>query len=93
LAVGIPMRDSLQFPTRGELKRPQPLRPAGQRGKFPDIKLHGRGFMVNFTVAFIFKGILEIHKSTRNREKFAQMRAKNTSRSCVYHVCINHDWA
>ncbi len=36
------MRDSLQPPTRGGLKRPQPLRPWGIKGKFPDIKLHGR---------------------------------------------------
>ncbi len=42
LAVGTPMRDSLQFPTRGELKRPHPPRPDGIGGKFPDIKLHGR---------------------------------------------------
>ena len=35
------MRDSLQSPTRGGLKRPQSLRPRGIKDKFPDIKLHG----------------------------------------------------
>ncbi|MGO9543253.1 MAG: hypothetical protein ACLPPF_00440, partial [Rhodomicrobium sp.] len=41
LAVGTPMRDSLQSPTRGGLKRPQPLRLRGIKSKFPDIMLHG----------------------------------------------------
>ena len=36
------MRDSLQSPTRGGLKRPQSLRPRGIKDKFPDIKLHGQ---------------------------------------------------
>ena len=38
------MRNSLQSPTRGGLKRPQSLRPRGIKDKFPDIKLHGRPF-------------------------------------------------
>ena len=46
LAVGTPMRDSLQFPTRGGLKRPQPPRLAGLEGKFPDIKLHGHCYLL-----------------------------------------------
>jgi hypothetical protein len=47
-------------------------------------------FMVNLQPAFIFKGIFEIQKSTRNGKNNAKIRALATWRFGVYHGQINH---
>jgi hypothetical protein len=49
------------------------------------------GILVNIESAFIFKGLFETHKSTRNGQKYAKMRAKSARKSGVYHACVKHD--
>jgi hypothetical protein len=52
-----------------------------------------RRFVVNFESANIFKGILEMQKSTRNGKKFAESGVLGTWHGCVYHAGINHEAA
>jgi hypothetical protein len=47
--------------------------------------------LVNFKHSFIFKGIFEMQKSTRNGKKNAKMRALGTWGWRLYHVRIYHD--
>jgi hypothetical protein len=46
--------------------------------------------MVNFKGSFVFNGVFEIQKSTRNSKKIAKMRVLGTSDARVYHTGINH---
>lgn len=46
--------------------------------------------MVNSRLARIFKRIFETRKSTPKAEKFAEIRVKGASDSCVYRIGINH---
>jgi hypothetical protein len=50
-------------------------------------------FWVNAQVAYIFNGVFETRKSTRNEEKFAESCVRRTRRAVIYHARINHDAA
>jgi hypothetical protein len=47
--------------------------------------------LVNFKHSFIFNGVFEIQKSTRNGKNNAEMRALGTWGRRLYHVRIHHD--
>jgi hypothetical protein len=47
--------------------------------------------LVNFKCSFIFKGVFEIQKSTRNGKNNAEMHALGTWGRRLYHVRIHHN--
>jgi hypothetical protein len=61
---------------------------AAQHGKW-----RMRCLMVNFTIAFIFKGNFETQKLTKNGEKFAEIREQKVQVLAVYLDSINHNRA
>jgi len=49
-----------------------------------------RDLVVNFKYSFIFNGVFETQKSTRNRQINDEMRQKNACASRVYYNGIHH---
>jgi hypothetical protein len=47
-------------------------------------------FTVNFTIAIIFKGILEMWNLAQNGKKFAKKWPRNVKFAAVYHARIYH---
>jgi hypothetical protein len=49
--------------------------------------------VINFKGSFVFNGVFEIQKSTRNSKNIAEMRVLGTPDPRIYHTGINHGGA